>query len=167
MQFYFPINIYTNSCWFYSCSSPFYICLLVDYLNWGLSPISRELLTDFRELLVLTACWYVSYHEIVSCIMWFPRFLIALVGLIVYSNRTKLAQVHYDVHRDVVPHLCPHFYPRFPMHVLMYNHRVLYRRMVSLSQLSLILLYGDVTVYPGLLRLGFANCRSLRNKGHY
>ena len=51
------------------------------------------------------------------------------------------------------------------MHVCMYNHRVSYRKMVSLSQLSLILLFGDVAVNPGPLRLGFANCHSIRNKG--
>ena len=93
--------------------------------------------------------------------MWFPR-LIALVGL----NRTpNLALVHYDVHRHVVPHSCPHIYPRFPMHVSMYNRRVSSHRMVSLSQLSLIFLSGDVAVNPGPLRLGFANCCSIRNKG--
>ena len=37
--------------------------------------------------------------------------------------------------------------------------------MVSLSQLSLILLSGDMAVNPGLLRFGFANCCSIRNKG--
>ena len=37
--------------------------------------------------------------------------------------------------------------------------------MVSLSQLSLILLSGDVTINPGPLRLGFANCCFMRNKG--
>ena len=49
------------------------------------------------------------------------------------------------------------------MHVIMYNHRVSYCRMVSLSQLSLIL-SGDVAVNPGQLRLGFANCHSIRTK---
>ena len=49
------------------------------------------------------------------------------------------------------------------MHVCMYNHRVSYRKMVSLSQLSLILLSGDEAVL-GPLRLGFANCHSIRNK---
>ena len=38
--------------------------------------------------------------------------------------------------------------------------------MVSFSQLSLILLSGDVAVNPGRpLRFGFANCCSIRNKG--
>ena len=105
-------------------------------------------------------------HENVSCIMWFPRFLIALVWLIVYSNRTpNLAPVHYDVYRHVLSHSCPHIYPRFPMHVFMYNHRVLYRMIVSLSQLGGILYSGDMSVNPGPLRLGFTNCYSIRNKG--
>ena len=50
------------------------------------------------------------------------------------------------------------------MHVCMYKHRVLYRKMVALSQLCLILLSGDVAVNLGPLRLGFANCCSIRNK---
>ena len=50
------------------------------------------------------------------------------------------------------------------MHVCMYNHRVSYHKMVSLSQLSLILFSGDVAVNPGPLRLRFANCCSIRNK---
>ena len=48
------------------------------------------------------------------------------------------------------------------MHVFMYNHRVVYHSIVSLSQLSVILSM-DVAVYPGPLRLGFSN--SIRNKG--
>ena len=51
------------------------------------------------------------------------------------------------------------------MHVFIYNHRVLYCRMVYLSQLCLILLSGYVAVNPGPLRLGFTNCCSIRNKG--
>ena len=37
--------------------------------------------------------------------------------------------------------------------------------MVSLGQLSLILLSGDVAVNPGPLSFGFANCHSIKNKG--
>ena len=37
--------------------------------------------------------------------------------------------------------------------------------MISFGQLSLILLSGDVAVNPGPLSFGFANCRSIRNKG--
>ena len=93
--------------------------------------------------------------------MWFPRFLFVLLGLIVYKSRTpNLAEVHYDVYRHVMPHLYPHIYPSFPMYVFVCNHRVSHHKMVSLSQLSLILLSGDMAV-----RFGFANCRSIRNKG--
>ena len=56
-------------------------------------------------------------------------------------------------------------YPRLPKHVFMCNLRVLYHRMVSLNKLSLIWLSGDVIVNPVLLRLGFANCHFIRNKG--
>ena len=98
--------------------------------------------------------------------MWFPRFLFVFLGLIVYKNRTpNIAEVHFDVYRHVVSHLCPHIYPKFPMYVFVCNHRVSYHKMVSLRQLSLILLSGDVAVNPGPLSFGFANCRSIRNKG--
>ena len=87
-------------------------------------------------------------------------------GLLMYKNRTpNIAEVHFDVYGQVVPHVCPHIYPRFPMHVFVCSHRVSYRKMVSFSQLSLILLSGDVAVNPGPLSFGFANCRSIRNKG--
>ena len=88
------------------------------------------------------------------------------LGLIVYKNRTpNIAEVHFDVYRHVVSHLCPHIYPRFPMYDFVCNHRVSYRKMVFLGQLSWILWSGDVAVNPGPLSFGFANCRSIRNKG--
>ena len=37
--------------------------------------------------------------------------------------------------------------------------------LASLRQLALVLLSGDVALNPGPLKFGFANCRSIRNKG--
>ena len=46
----------------------------------------------------------------------------------------------------------------------MYNQRDSYRKMVSLSQSSLILLSGDVAVNSRPVRLSFVNCRFIRIK---
>ena len=105
----------------------------------------------------------ISWNSFLNTVV--SKYFVYLVGLIVCKNRTpNLTKVHYDVYRHVVPHLCPHIYPRFPMYVFVCNHRVSYHKMVSLSQLSLILLSGDVAVNPGLLIFGFANCHYIRNK---
>ena len=63
------------------------------------------------------------------------------------------------------PICVPYIYPKFPMYVSVCNHRVSHHKMVSLSQLSLILMSGDVAANPGPLRFGFAICRSIGNKG--
>ena len=121
------------------------------------------LLAHLWKLLFLSAWLYLSNHAIISCIMWFPRFLIALVGW--FCTITNHHIFHYDVHRHVVPHSWPHIYSRLSMYVYMYNHRVLYQRRVSfICQHSLILLSRNVAVNPGPLRLCPANCRSVRYK---
>ena len=45
------------------------------------------------------------------------------------------------------------------------THRVTFCEKASLRQLALVLLSGDVALNPGPLKFGFANCRSIRNKG--
>ena len=45
------------------------------------------------------------------------------------------------------------------------THRVTFCEKESLRQLALVLLSGDVALNPGPLKFGFANCRSIRNKG--
>ena len=47
----------------------------------------------------------------------------------------------------------------------MLRHRFTFREKASFRQLALVLLSGDVTLNPGPLKFGFANCRSIRNKG--
>ena len=98
--------------------------------------------------------------------MWFPRFLFVVVGVFVCKYRTpNIGQVQLDLHGQVVSHLCPHIYPRFSFYIFVSNRRVSFPKRVSLGQLSLVLLSGDVAVNPGPIRFGFANCRSIRNKG--
>ena len=45
------------------------------------------------------------------------------------------------------------------------THRVTFCEKASFRQLALVLLSGDVALNPGPLKFGFANCRSIRNKG--
>ena len=45
------------------------------------------------------------------------------------------------------------------------SHRVTFCEKACFRQLTLVLLSGDVALNPGPMKFGFANCRSIRNKG--
>ena len=51
------------------------------------------------------------------------------------------------------------------MFIYVRTHRVTFCEKASFRQLALVLLSGDVALNPGPLKFGFANCRSIRNKG--
>ena len=52
-----------------------------------------------------------------------------------------------------------------PFCSFMSGHIVTFCEKASFRQLALVLLSGDVALNPGPLKFGFANCRSIRNKG--
>ena len=83
--------------------------------------------------------------------MWIIRLLLCIIGLFVHCHKT---QNKYDGPTA-----------KSILFIYIKTHRVSFREKVSFRQLALVLLSGDVALNPGPLKFGFANCRSIRNKG--
>ena len=92
------------------------------------------------------------------------RLLLCIVGLFVHCYRTHNRIVSRC---DVGLHLCKYNEPTAKSILLIYvkSHRVTFCEKASFKQLALVLLSGDVALNPGPMKFGFANCRSIRNKG--
>ena len=92
------------------------------------------------------------------------RLLLCIVGLFVYCHKT-----HNRIQSrcDVGLHVCKYNEPTAKSILFIYvkSHRVTFCEKASLRQLALVLLSGDVALNPGPMKFGFANCRSIRNKG--
>ena len=92
------------------------------------------------------------------------RLLLCIVGLFVHCHKT---QNRIQSRCDVGLHVCKYDGPTAKSILFIYvrTHRVTFCEKVSFRQLALVLLSGDVALNPGPLKFGFANCRSIRNKG--
>ena len=92
------------------------------------------------------------------------RLLLCIVGLFVHCHKT-----HNRIQSrcDVGLHVCKYDEPTAKSILFIYvkSHRVTFCEKVSFRQLALVLLSGDVALNPGPMKFGFANCRSIRNKG--
>ena len=96
--------------------------------------------------------------------MQIVRLLLCLVGLFVHCHKThNRIQSRYDVGL----HVCKYNEPTAKSILFIYvkSHRVTFCEKASFRQLALVLLLGDVALNPGPMKFGFANCRSIRNKG--
>ena len=92
------------------------------------------------------------------------RLLLCIVGLFVHCHKS---QKRIQTRCDVGLHGCKYDGPTAKSILFIYvrTHRVTFCEKVSFRQLALVLLSGDVALNPGPLKFGFANCRSIRNKG--
>ena len=90
--------------------------------------------------------------------------LLCIVGLFVHYHKS---QNRIRTRCDVGLHGHKYDGPTTKSILFIYvrTHRVTFREKASLRQLALVLLSGDVALNPGPLKFGFANCRSIRNKG--
>ena len=92
------------------------------------------------------------------------RLLLCIVSLFVHCHKTRnriLSRCYVGLH------VCKYNEPTAKSILFIYvkSHRVTFCEKVSIRQLALVLLSGDVTLNPGPMKFGFANCRSIRNKG--
>ena len=92
------------------------------------------------------------------------RLLLCIVGLFVHCHKT---QNRIQIRCDVRLYVCKYNGPTAKSILFIYvkSHRVIFCEEASFRQLALVLLLGDVALYPGPMKFGFANCRSIRNKG--
>ena len=92
------------------------------------------------------------------------RLLLCIVILFVYCHKT---QNKIQSRCDVGLHVCKYDAPIAKSILFIYvkTHRVTFHEKASFRQLALVLLSGDVTLTAEPLTFGFANCRSIRNKG--
>ena len=92
------------------------------------------------------------------------RLLLCIVGLFVHCHKS---QNRIQTRCDVGLHGCKYDGPIAKSILFIYvrTHRVTFCEKVSFRQLALVLLSGDVALNPGPMKFGFANCRSIRNKG--
>ena len=92
------------------------------------------------------------------------RLLLCIVGLFVHCHKI---QNRIQSRCDVGLHVCKYDGPSAKSILFIYvrTHRVTFCEKASFRQLALVLLSGDVALNPGPLKFGFANCRSIRNKG--
>ena len=92
------------------------------------------------------------------------RLLLCIVGLFVHCHKT---QNRIQNRFDVGLHVCKYDGPTAKSILFIYvrTHIVTFCEKASFRQLALVLLSGDVALNPGPLKFGFANCRSIRNKG--
>ena len=92
------------------------------------------------------------------------RLLLCIVGLFVHCHKS---QNRIQTRCDVGLHECKYDGPTAKSILFIYvrTHRVTFCEKASFRQLALVLLSGDVALNPGPLKFGFANCRSIRNKG--
>ena len=92
------------------------------------------------------------------------RLLLCIVGLFVHCHKTHNRIVSRC---DVGLHVCKYNEPTAKSILFIYvkSHTVTFCEKASFRQLALVLLSGDVALNPGPMRFGFANCRSIRNKG--
>ena len=92
------------------------------------------------------------------------RLLLCIVGLFVHCHRTHNGIVSRC---DVGLHVCKYNEPTAKSILFIYvkSHRATFCEKASCRQLALVLLSGDVALNPGPMKFGFANCRSIRNKG--
>ena len=90
------------------------------------------------------------------------RLLLSIVGLFVHCHKT-----HNRIQSrcDVGPHVCSEPTAKSILFIYVKSHRVTFCKKATLRQLTLVLLSGDVALNPGPMKFGFANCRSIRNKG--
>ena len=95
--------------------------------------------------------------------MWIVRLLLCIVGLFVHCHKTDN---RIQSRCDVGLHVCKCNGPTAKSILFIYvkSHRVTFCEKASFRQLALVLLLGDVTLNPGPMKFGFANCRSMRNK---
>ena len=84
--------------------------------------------------------------------MWIVRLLLCIVGLFVHYRKTHNRIVLKSTAKSI-------------LFIYVKSHRVTFCEKASFRQLALVLLSGDVALNPGPMRFGFANCRSIRNKG--
>ena len=92
------------------------------------------------------------------------RLLLCIVGLFVHFHKTHNRT---QSRCDVGLHVCKYNEPTAKSILFIYvkSHRVTFCEKASFRQLALVLLSGDVALNPGPIKFGFANCRSIRNKG--
>ena len=92
------------------------------------------------------------------------RLLLCIAGLFVHCHKS---QNRIQTRCDVGLHGCKYDGPTAKSILFIYvrTHRVTFCEKASFRQLALVLLSGDVALNPGPLKFGFANCRSIRNKG--
>ena len=90
--------------------------------------------------------------------------LLCIVGLFVHYHKS---QNRIQTRCDVGLHGRKYDGPttKSILFICVRTHRVTFCEKASLRQLALVLLSGDVALNPGPLKFGFANCRSIRNKG--
>ena len=109
---------------------------------------------------------HVPFYSVVSdfLMMWIVRLLLCTVGLFVHCHKT---QNRIQSRCDVGLHVCKYNGPTAKSILFIYvkSHRVTLCERASFRQLALVLLSGDVALNPGPMKCGFANCRSIRNKG--
>ena len=96
--------------------------------------------------------------------MWTVTLLLCIVGLFVHYHKS---QNRIQTRCDVGLHGRKYDGPTTKSILFIYvrTHRVTFCEKASFRQLALVLLSGDVALNPGPLKFGFANCRSIRNKG--
>ena len=109
---------------------------------------------------------HVPFYSVVSDfpMMQIVRLLLCIAGLFVHCRKTQnRIQSRYDVGL----HVCKYNGPTVKSILFIYvkSHRVTFCEKASFRQLALVLLLGDVALNPGPMKFGFANCRSIRNKG--
>ena len=94
------------------------------------------------------------------------RLLLCIVSLFVHCHKI---QNRIQSRCDDSLHVCKYDGPTDKSISLIYVRtlRVTFCEKASFRQLALVLLSGDVTLNPGPLNFGFANCRSIRNKGPF
>ena len=90
--------------------------------------------------------------------------LLCIAGLFVHYHKS---QNRIQTRCDVSLHGRKYDGPTTKSILFIYvrTHRVTFCEKASFRQLALVLLSGDVALNPGPLKFGFANCRSIRNKG--
>ena len=92
------------------------------------------------------------------------RLFLCIAGLFLHCHKT---QKRIQSRCDVGLHVCKYNGPTAKSILFIYvkSHRVTFCKKASIRQLTLVLLSGDVTLNPGSMKFGFANCRSIRNNG--
>ena len=96
--------------------------------------------------------------------MQIVRPLLYIIGLFVHCHKT---QHKIQGRFDVGLHVCKYdgLTAKSILFIYVKTLKVTFHEKASFRLLVLVLLSGDVTLNPGPLKLGFANCRSIRNKG--